>query len=170
MPSNSDPYNTPAADLQAGLTDNTPIKRLPRISVWYVFALNILTLGLYYPYWLYTRSSIINQLLTNKIPLNLISTVLGLFLINLVFSFMSGSQPDNLDYKTASSLSTLIYSISTLFWAFAIRNRLHQMSHASKKSEDWISAILIILFQMLYLQYKINQYIDSHPSDTSLAT
>jgi len=170
MPSNPDPYHTPAAKLQADLTDNTPMKHLPQISVWYVFALNILTLGLYYPYWLYTRSNIINQLVENKIPLNLMSTVLGLFLINLVFSFMSGTQPDNLDYQAASSLSTIIYSISTLFWAFAMRNRLHQLSQASKQSGFWISAILTILFQMLYLQYKINQYIDTHPSDTSLAT
>ena len=169
-PSDSDPYNTPDSTLEVDITDNKQMQSLPRISTWTVFALNMLSLGLYYPYWLYTRSQIINQVFAHKIPLNLMHTVLGLFLLSLAFSIMSASQPDNLDYKMASNLFTLIYSISTLFWAFTLRDRLHKMSHANKQGGYWLNGLLIVLFQMLYLQYKINEYIDTHQSESSLAS
>lgn len=146
------------------------MQSLPRISIVYVFLFNILSLGLYHPYWLYTRSTIINQVHSHKIPENLIHTVLGLFLVSIVFSFMSSSQPDNPDYKMALNVFTLIYTFSTLYWAFTIRNRLHQMSHAGKQSGYWISGVLTVLFQVLYLQYKINEYIDTHQSESSLAS
>ena len=169
-PSDSDPYNTPDAALEVEITDNKQMQSLPRLSILMVLALNILTLGLYYPYWLYTRSQIINRVQTHQIPSNLINTVLGLFLLSLVFSLMSGSQADNLDYKMASNLFTLIYSISTLFWAFTLRDRIHKISHASKQGGYWLSGLMIVLFQMLYLQYKINEYIDTHQSESSLAS
>ena len=169
-PSDSDPYNTPDSALEVQITDNKQMQSLPRISTWVVFGLNILTIGLYYPYWLYTRSQIINQVQAHKIPSNLIHTVLGLFLVSLVFSFMSGSQADNLDYKMASNLFTLIYSISALFWTFILRDRIHKMSHANQQGGYWLSGLMVVLFQMLYLQYKINEYLDTHQSESSLAS
>lgn len=169
-PTDSDPYTSPSAGLETGVTDNKNMQKLPRISTWHVFALNILTLGLYYPYWLYTRSMIINQVHTNKIPSNLINTVLAILIINLLFSLVSGQQTAPDEEKAASSLLSLLYIVSSWYWAFTIRNRIHQMTHAVKHSGYWLNGILTLLFPLLYLQYKINEYIDTHQAESSLAS
>ena len=146
------------------------MQKLPRISTWHVFALNILTLGLYYPYWLYTRTMIINQVHTKKIPDSLISTVFAILIINILFAFVAGAPAEEQTNQVTLNPLSLMYIISTWLWAFTIRNRIHQMTHAVKHSGYWLNGILTVLFPLLYLQYKINEYIDTHQAESSLAT
>lgn len=169
-PSDSDPYHTPSADLETGVSDNKNMQKLPRISTWHVFALNILTLGLYYPYWLYTRSMIINQVHNNKIPDSLISTVLAILIINILYSLVAGPTTEHETSQATLNPLALLYIISSWLWAFTIRNRIHQMTHAQKHSGYWLSGILTVLFPLLYLQYKINEYIDTHQAESTLAS
>lgn len=143
---------------------------LPRFSAWGVLGLTIVTLGLYYIYWLFTRTKIINQVHSDKIPAGVVSTVLGLLLINIIVSFYSGMYPENLDYQLYANLSSIAYSLSNLYWVFSVRNRIHQMSQAEKQGGFWLSGIMTFFFQVLYMQYKINEYIDTHSSESSLAS
>ncbi len=146
----------------------SPIQSLPRISTWHVVAFSILSLGIYNTYWLYTRTQLINQLHDKKIPMSVPHTVIGLLLVNFIFSIMSGVNPDNLEYSELASLSGLIFSLCNVFWVFMLRHRIHRMTLAGEKSLFWLNGIFTFLFQVAYLQYKINEYIDEHTSESSL--
>lgn len=145
-----------------------PMQKLPRISTWTVVAFSILSLGLYNTYWLFTRTQIINQVHDEKISMRVPHTVIGLLLVNLIFSIMSGANPDNLEYRELASLSGLCFSLGNVFWVFMLRHRIHRITLAGEKSLFWLNGIFTFLFQVMYLQYKINEYIDDHTSESSL--
>ncbi len=144
------------------------MQALPRVSVWAVLGLSIVSLGLYYTYWLFTRTQIINRLSDKPIPPALVHTVLGLLMLNLILSFVSGYNPDNEQYQQLASISGLSYSLLNLFWVFTVRQRLHKMTQAGERSLFWINGIWTFLFQVLYLQFKINEYIEDHTSESTL--
>jgi hypothetical protein len=144
------------------------LQALPRVSVWAVLGLSIISLGLYYTYWLFTRTQIINRVIDRPIPMILVHTVLGLLMLNLILSFVSGYNPDNEQYQQLARISGLVYSLFNLFWVFTLRQRLHKMTQAGERSLFWINGIWTFLFQVLYLQFKINEYIEEHTSESSL--
>ena len=163
----SEPESSPHSDHKPH--QSNPMQRLPRFSAWGVFGLSIISLGLYYTYWLFTRTQIINQVQGQQIPMGLPHTVIGLLMVNLIFSLMSGANPDNADYQQLASISGLCFNLGNLFWVFTIRQRIHRMTKAGEQSLFWLNGIFTFLFQVLYLQYKINEYIDEHTSESSLA-
>lgn len=144
------------------------MQALPRVSVWAVLGLSIISLGLYYTYWLFTRTQIINRVADKPVSMHLVHTVLGLLLLNLILSFVSGYNPENEQYQQLASISGLGYSLLNLFWVFSVRQRLHKMTQAGERSLFWINGIWTFLFQVLYLQFKINEYIDQHTQESSL--
>jgi|GEM_PF-3168610 len=152
-------------------TANTPghaLQALPRVSVWAALGLSIISLGLYYTYWLFTRTQTINRVTDRPISMILVHTVLGLLMLNLILSFVSGYNPDNEQYRQLASISGLAYSLLNLFWVFTLRQRLHKMTQAGERSLFWINGIWTFLFQVLYLQFKINEYIEEHSNESSL--
>jgi len=165
---NSEPEHSPEL-IHSGGSPSGPMQRLPRISTWSVVGLSIISLGIYYTYWLYTRTQIINQVHDEKIPMSVPHTVIGLLLLNFIFSIISTINPDNVDYRQLASLSGLCFSLANVFWVFMLRNRIHRMTKAGEKSLFWINGIFTFLFQVAYLQFKINEYIDDHTSESSLA-
>ena len=163
-PSDNNPYSTPSSDLATDVDSSQRMHNFSRFSAWGVFGLSIITLGLYYIYWLFTRTQLINRVHHDKISDTLVYSVLGLMLVNIALSFLSGMYEQNADYELAANISSLVYSISSLFWIFAVRNRIHQMSDASQLNGYWLGGVMTFLFQVLYMQYKINEYIDTHPT------
>jgi len=163
----SEPEHSPSS---GSLNDKSsgPMQSLPRIPTLTVIAFSILSLGLYGTYWLFTRTQIINRIHDKKIPMSVPHTVIGLLLVNLIFSIMSGANPENMDYRDLASLSGLCFSLANLFWVFLLRNRIHRITLAGEKSLFWLNGIFTFLFQVFYLQYKINEYIDDHTSESSL--
>ena len=67
-PGENNPYSAPSADLDTETSPDQRMRSLPYFSCWYVFGLTIITLGLYYPYWMFTRSKIINQYHETQYP------------------------------------------------------------------------------------------------------
>ena len=61
----NDIYRPPSAELLG----EGNLKEFQRFSTWYVVGLTIITLTFYLPYWLYTRTSILNELSENKISI-----------------------------------------------------------------------------------------------------
>lgn len=144
------------------------LQALPRVSVWAVLGLSIISLGLYYTYWLFTRTQIINRVADRPISMILVHSVLGLLMLNLIVSFVSGYNPDNEQYRHLAGIIGLGYSLLNLFWVFSVRQRLHKMTLAGERSLFWINGIWTFLFQVLYLQFKINEYIEEHTRESSL--
>jgi len=147
---------------------SSPMQQLPRIPTLTVVAYSILTLGLYGTYWLYTRTQIINQLHDKQIPMAVPHAIIGLLLINFIFSIMSGTNPENMEYRELVTISGLCFSLGNLYWVFLLRDRIHRITLAGEKSLFWLNGIFCFLFQVFYLQYKINEYIDDHTSESSL--
>lgn len=170
-PNNADDSGPEHSPNSGSLDDKpgSPMQSLPRISTWRVVAFSILSLGIYNTYWLFTRTQLINRLHDEKIPMSVPHTVIGLLLVNFIFSIMSGANPDNTDYHELASLSGLFFSLGNVFWVFMLRHRIHRMTLAGEKSLFWLNGIFTFLFQVAYLQYKINEYIDNHTSESSLA-
>jgi len=167
-PSNTDPYSPPEADLKT-LPAGQHLLNLPRVSTWTVLGFTILSLGLYYTWWLFSRSRIINQLQPGKIPDSLAWMVILLLLANFTTAFYSGMYPNNLDLEMYSNIINLIASLASLYWVFTVRNRLHSMAQASNADDFWLNGVLTFFLQVLYMQYKINEYIDSQSTEASLA-
>lgn len=161
-PSSNNP-TTPAADPK-----RHALQALPRVSVWAVLVLSIISLGLYYTYWLFTRTQIINRVTDRPISMILVHSVLGLLMLNLIVSFVSGYNPENEQYRQLAGIIGLSYSLLNLFWVFTLRQRLHKMTQAGERSLFWINGLWTFLFQVLYLQFKINEYIEEHTSESSL--
>jgi hypothetical protein len=154
------PYIPPEANLQSHNNNNNKIENFPRFSTWGVFGLSIITLGIYYPYWLFTRTKILNQVCDNKISTTLVNIVIAFFIINVVLSFMSGFSPKDADMSIMANIANLLYAIINLYWVFTFRSRLHEMAGDNYPSNFKLGGILTFFLQVLYLQYKINEYID----------
>jgi len=172
-PSDTDPYSTPTAVLknETALNDPTQIMQaFPRFSAWAVFGLAIITMGLYYVWWLYSRTKIINQVHYHKIPPSLIYIVFILLAANIGISILSELEPSNMNYTMASNITSIFYSISSIYWVFAVRNRIHQMTKADVLSGCYLGGIMTFIFQVLYIQYKINEYIDRQSTSATLTS
>jgi len=164
----SEPEIPPNSSSDNNVSPSGPMQRLPRIPTLTIVLYSILSLGLYGTYWLYTRTQIINQVHDKKIPMAVPHAIIGLLLINFIFSIMSGSNPENMEYRELVTISGLCFSLGNLYWVFLLRNRIHSITLAGEKSLFWLNGIFTFLFQVFYLQYKINEYIDDHTSESSL--
>ncbi len=161
----NNPYSTPTAKLDSEIAINHRMQQMPRFSAWGVLGLSILTLGIYYTYWMFTRTRLINRIHDRTISMNLVIVVIGLLIASQVFGFMSNAETEAGNYRNLSTLTSIAYSISNLFWVFTVRNRIHQMSAAGREQGFWLGGILTFFLQVIYMQYKINEY-----HDTQLAT
>jgi len=164
----SEPEASPNSSSDNNASPSGPMQRLPRVPTLTIVAYSILSLGLYGTYWLYTRTQIINQVHDKKIPMAVPHAIIGLLLINFIFSIMSGSNPENMEYRELVTISGLCFSLGNLYWIFLLRNRIHRITLAGERSLFWLNGIFTFLLQVLYLQYKINEYIDNHTSESSL--
>ena len=147
---NTNPYRAPESDVGA-LELGVGITNFERFSAWGVFALSIITLGIYPIYWLYSRSNTLNSFHSNKI-----SPVLLMAFVALVFaSFVIGIiNPQEGVMLVLGGVVNLAYTIAYLMVLFSVRNRLNELVN------DGISPIITFFGSAIYLQYSINKCID----------
>lgn len=157
-PEEENPYNTPRSDLSNEVAKGQRMQQLPRISTWYVLGLMILTLGLYYPYWLYTRTEVINRVHNRPIAMNTVIAILVLYALSQVLSFMDGFYSG--EYQMQAGIIGLLSAIANLYWVFMVRNRINEMAEAPTPQGYWLSGIITFFLHVLYMQYKINEYHD----------
>jgi len=154
--STENPYQSPTADLvEHGSSQK--IFQFKRFSAWGVFGLGIITLGIYTAYWLVSRSTTTNAIHENKIS----PTLTSIFIGTTILSFLSGLLGESDIAVAASILITLAYLVSYVMVAFKLRNRLREMMEEGSTQSSPLSGVLTFLFSAIYLQYKINQYIDT---------
>jgi hypothetical protein len=162
------PYAPPKARLEAWVNPGT-VQAFPRFSTWGVLLLDVVTLGIYPLYWLYTRTEILNRTLPSKqIPMGLAVAVVVLFVTNVAASLVHQIYPHHFGVAAASSTINLILTIVDLVWVFKFRNRLNEFFASPKGDRYWLGVLLTFFFGVLYLQYKLNQLIDQERSVTVL--
>lgn len=144
-------YTAPQADLRLEGNNNN-LNKLPRISAWLVFLFSILTLGIYVIYWLYSRVRVVNELQNKPIAIELLYGLIGVLVATVVVAFMEITMLD--------SALNIVYYVIFFVIAYSLRNRLHDI-FAANNHEAKIGPILTFFFNIIYLQYKINEAIDA---------
>jgi hypothetical protein len=162
-----DPYAPP----RAAIADPTAgdYRDFARISTWWVLVLSFITLGLYAPYWLYTRIKTLNGMVSSRpIPLSLPIAVCVLCAANVASGLLAGIYPDATGVKVLSTVVQWASIIANLVCVFTLRNRLNADAGAQRDSPYWVGGVATFFFQVLYLNYKLNQRIDAeHTADAS---
>ncbi|MBU2713502.1 DUF4234 domain-containing protein, partial [Zooshikella harenae] len=150
------PYSAPSSEISNHNTGGEGIYQLPRFSAWGVLFLMIITLGIYYYYWLYSRTVIINRICDRKVSSILSGSVLVLFVVSFILSLCQVFAEEigftyDLQLAFAEAIFNLASSITTLFWLFAIRNRLHYMCKSNKRSLFWMNGFITFIANAIYL-------------------
>jgi hypothetical protein len=162
-----DPYAPPTAQV----IDSTSVSgygAFPRISTWWVFLFTSITLGLYGPYWLYTRTKVLNTLIrADEVPLALSIGVFIASCASLLTAFLSGVQPDQQALRILATLANWGCIILTLICLYTFRNRLNEHDGIGPGHRYWIGGVAIFFFQVIYLNYKLNQRIDAERTDSA---
>ena len=161
-----DIYSPPKSDVvKRSREDYGNIYVFKRFSAWFVFIFSIVTLGIYVPYWLYTRTTKLNRISHSKISDLFIWSTTSLYVFTwviifspLFFEFLDSYIGPSQPHMTYFPFIELLSNILILVWVFKFRNRLDEMfSNASFN----LGIILTFFFQIIYLQYKINELIDN---------
>ncbi|QDP02315.1 DUF4234 domain-containing protein [Thalassotalea sp. PS06] len=153
-------FEAPQADLGVH-SGNKPILEFKRFSAWGVFLLGIVTLGLYYIYWVYNRSQKTNALSQNK-KASLISIYIVIAcligLISLPFVFV-----DQQTIANAEGIINLVYFIAWIVAIFSLRSAIAEIINMSGEDAEpvYLNGILTFFFSAIYIQYKINEAIDN---------
>jgi hypothetical protein len=149
------PYKAPEANLVQS-TNDKGILEFKRFSAWGVLGLTIITLGIYPCYWMYSRTVTINSLHESTIPLVL---PISLFCL-AILSFASDLFGESEAATIAGLVILLVYFVLYLVVLFKIRNRLQSIINRSSNKQYKLGIVLTFFFYVIYLQYKINEYID----------
>ncbi|GAB1261996.1 DUF4234 domain-containing protein [Aurantivibrio plasticivorans] len=147
-------YSTPKSQVIEIDKSTVPFERF---STWYVVGLSIITLSLYVPYWLYTRTKQLNGVVENTISEAFVNSVLGFYILSFAMVIPVSMYEGNTEIELLSSIVDLVANILILVWVYKFRNRLVDEIFKNRYS---LGNIITFFFQIYYLQYKINEYID----------
>ena len=144
----------------------------PRLSPLAVVLITVVTLGFYVPYWLYTRTRIIDKMHTGSpIPALFIALCMGGYIALLVLAY---HLPTNLSAEQMMQSAefgrlmdiAVVLNLIQLCWAFMFLQRINICSGAKPGEPlhgNYFILVLahLIIVNVYYLQYKINQIVDS---------
>ncbi len=147
-------YQAPGSDL-AGDGEQVGVQNFKRFSAWGVFGLSVITLGLYPIYWLYSRARKLNEFHQNPLSEPLLLAYVGVSIAILVLSFTEPFVPALGAMSGALDSLSLVNLVLYLMVLFKLRNRLAEVIGGS------LGGIMTFFFNVIYLQYKINEAIDA---------
>jgi hypothetical protein len=160
------PYATPRALVADQPVGSSAIEEFPRFSTWWALLLSIVTLSIYMPYWMYSRTRVLHRVAPGKpVPAAVIVISLLLFVVNIGFGVLEGVYPNDVTIRLYSQLLSIASGISFVVWVLMFRSRLNTLLGVTRESPLWLSGPMAFFFQILYLQYKINHAIDSRSAD-----
>lgn len=155
---NANPYQTPEANLNISQPQGK-IVNFKRFTAWGVFGLSVITLGIYPIYWMYSRALTVNDNHGNKISMGLLHGLIAA----TVFSFAAEFLGDSETAAMVSLVVTVAYMVLYLIVLFTLRARLQDIINVNNSPYNQpLSGVLTFLFNCIYLQYKINEAIDSN--------
>jgi len=129
-----------------------------RFSTWYVLLLAIVTLGLYIPYWLYSRTKVLNVQSEDQISSGFVWATLLLYVLALCASIASAAAgPEVSELVLVESGASLIANVFMIVWVFKFRNRLQKLIAPLQLKTN---PVLTFFLQAFYMQYKVNEAID----------
>lgn len=152
-------YKAPDSNVET-ITGPQGIETLPRFSAWGVLGLTIITLGIYPLYWLYKRTEIINEICENEIPQWLSGTALVFYTLGLLTNMIPDQYYQDPMVLVVAGVAAILNVVFYIWWILAVRTRLQMLIDRARFPDFNVGPVLTFFFQTIYLQYKINQYID----------
>lgn len=152
---------------------NASFELFPRLSPLLVVIIALVTLGFYVPYWLYTRTRIIDKIHKGSpIPSLFIALCMGGYIALLVLAYQLPTANMTVEQIAESAgFSQLmdvavILNVIQLCWACVFLQRINACTGAQPGEPIHGSYFLLVLAHLIivnvyYLQYKINQIVDS---------
>lgn len=120
--------------------------------------MSLITLTFYFPFWLRKITRVINRLLPlNPIGMWFFPASIILTALNLGMVIPEILTDDNPAVVMASKAINRIDAILVLVWVFKIRNRMNVILGAENRSPLWFNAFWTFIFQIFYLQFRINR-------------
>lgn len=155
------------------MTENiTPtLTGLRRVPLLLVAVLALCSLGFYVPYWLYTRSRVLNAMDPSRaIPVWFMALCMGgfLMLLGLIMQFPPGMTAEQWmaseEFQPVMQVAIAV-NVLMLAWSVIFLHRLNQITGVSYGDPRYGSYFFLMLVHLLivsifYLQYKINQHLD----------
>ena len=155
------PYEPPKAPL--AIASKIELKRL---NIWLMIGLMIITLGLYMPYWIHTRTRTLNRVMGDHAVSPLFATfVAGFFVVTYGLEIggdLLGAPPN---VTRAFALLSLASNISCPIWALMFRRALNRYTKANKGDSLWSNGICAWFLQVVYHQYKINRILSAQNAE-----
>ncbi len=157
-------------------TSDFPVRRQ---SIWVIVLLEIVTVGVYGPYWFLSRRSGFHSLSSEqRLPEVALSLVLVAAIVSAVLTvvlfFLSDLSSIVAIFQVVQVLDLAI-GVSLLFFAFRVRGILQDHLAGQGVGEAGISGFWTFFLNLVYLQYKINHIpqqlaeVDESIRDESLA-
>ncbi|HWV15758.1 MAG TPA: DUF4234 domain-containing protein [Cellvibrio sp.] len=153
-------YSAPQSDVTAVLDTSNEIEIFPRISAWMVFFLMIPTLGLYYYYWLYSRTKLVNSLPNRSLSTTIPTIMFSLAILSLPISILQNVNKELVILAVVSGIISLVNLVFILITLFSFRGALQHILQSSGASDSNLSGIKTFFFGAIFLQYRINKAID----------
>ncbi len=158
-------YDPPKSDLASSTDDRFGnIAVFSRFNTVYTIILAFLTLGLYFPYWLYTRTLKLNAIVKRQTSLVFMRIAVLLYVATYALYFAQGyfeavgDEQGLLQYiEITTNSMDLISNLLLVIWVYKFRNRLNETFGGP---EFRMGLVLPFFFSIFYLQYKINELID----------
>jgi Domain of unknown function (DUF4234) len=142
---------------QSNLIDskNEGFKIFSRFSTWYVVGLSIITLSFYILYWLYTRSKKLNTIASEPISVTFMIISIVIYITSFSIIFVEELIPK--DTEILFRLFDFLANVLIIVWIFMFRSRIQSfaLSRGIK-----VGGVLTFIFQIYYLQYKINEILE----------
>ena len=155
--------NCPATEL---------MKRLRWGSTWRLLGFSIITYFVYMVYYARRQTIILNEYspLEKQIGLVFFRWWFVITYISLALFFIYLFVPDDSPWVMISNLFDYLDSLLGLIWAFKARSSLNRLLLSEKGTSCWFNGIWTFVFQILYINFKINQLLKNEASDTGVPT
>lgn len=131
------------------------MNNLEKESLWKIFWLSLLTIGIYMPLWIDKRMKKLNSMSSKeKISKSTINIVVILFIIYIILiipEIIYEGTPEGITIKNLSSFISFAGNIGFLILAFKVRRIL-----ADEYKDMKFSKFATFFFSIFYLQLKIN--------------
>jgi len=136
---------------------------LKKISAFWVFILTIITLGYYPFFWFISRKDAVNSLsTTDKLKTSIINVLFWIFIwIPIVVQILNIFKLLDKNSLTGKLIMLSLGFIMFLMWlhiVFDYRRVLENYFNPKPRKEKVFGEVLTFLFNIIYLQYKINVF------------
>ena len=152
-----------ATDQDYGVSVSGSFYGLTRKSVWLMTFLTIITLGIYMPYWYFTRHQRFNALSSAaKFRQTTILIWLCWSVVDAVLFVAVIATPESGTIQLLEGIETILNLVAAIFGvilAFRAKKILLEHLAVMGRNDTTMSGFLTFFFGFFYIQYKINQLV-----------